>query len=108
MNELERARSALASINSSCSRDEWLQIGMGAKAAGLSFDDFHAWSKNTENYSGEKDCCAAWKSFDKAGGVTEATLFLRQSRLDGKIPVTETLVLSSATKVPIARIIMLY
>lgn len=77
MNELERARSALADIDSSCSRDEWVQIGMAAKAAGLSFDDFHAWSKNTANYSGEKDCRAAWKSFDKAGGVTEATLFFK-------------------------------
>jgi putative DNA primase/helicase len=77
MNELERARSALAAIDSSCSRDEWVQIGMAAKAAGLSFDDFRAWSKNAANYLDEKDCRAAWKSFDKTGRVTEATLFFK-------------------------------
>lgn len=77
MIELERARSALSALDSGCSHDEWIQIGMAAKAAGLSFDDFHTWSKNAANYLGEKECFAAWKSFDKTGGVTEATLFFK-------------------------------
>ncbi|NDH67430.1 MAG: helicase, partial [Gammaproteobacteria bacterium] len=76
MIELERARSALSALDSGCSHDEWIRIGMAAKAAGLSFDEFHAWSKNAANYL-EKDCHAAWKSFDKAGGITEATLFFK-------------------------------
>ena len=75
MIELERARSALVAIDSGCSREKWVHIGMAVKAAGLSFEDFHNWSKNAVNYSSEKDCQTTWKSFDKPGGITEATLF---------------------------------
>ncbi|WP_298622618.1 AAA family ATPase [uncultured Legionella sp.] len=75
MIELERARSALATIDPGCSREKWIQIGMAAKAARLSFEDFHNWSKNGSNYLHEKDCLTAWESFDKSGRITEATLF---------------------------------
>lgn len=75
MIELERACLALAAIDSGCSREKWIQIGMAAKAAGLSFEDFHNWSKDASNYSNEKDCLIVWKSFDKSGRITEATLF---------------------------------
>jgi phage/plasmid primase-like uncharacterized protein/KaiC/GvpD/RAD55 family RecA-like ATPase len=77
MSELDRARLALSALDSGCPHDEWIRIGMSAKAAGLSFEDFHNWSKNASNYVNEKDCYAAWKSVDHTGGVTEATLFFK-------------------------------
>ena len=75
MNDLERARDALAHIDAGIARDAWVRIGMAAKSAGLSFDDFHNWSATGGNYVSESDCRAAWKSFDTSGGVTAATLF---------------------------------
>jgi putative DNA primase/helicase len=75
MNDIEQARSALASLDPSCPYDEWIRILMSAKAARLSFDDFHNWSKNGGNYQGEKDCHITWKSFNETGGITAATLF---------------------------------
>jgi len=75
MNKLERARSALNFLNADCPRNEWVQIGMAAKAAGLDFEDFHNWSKNAINYTGGKDCFTAWQSFDNSGRITAATLF---------------------------------
>ncbi|MFT4059861.1 MAG: AAA family ATPase [Legionella sp.] len=77
MSELDRAFLALSALDSGCPHDEWIRIGMAAKAAGLSFEDFHSWSKSTSNYVSEKDCHVTWKSFDQTGGVTEATLFFK-------------------------------
>ncbi|HSW70900.1 MAG TPA: PriCT-2 domain-containing protein, partial [Gammaproteobacteria bacterium] len=75
MNQIKTARSALNYLDSGCSRDDWVRLGMAAKAAGLEFEDFHNWSKFGGNYSTEKDCKAAWKSFNESGGITAATLF---------------------------------
>jgi len=75
MINLFRAVSALNSLDPSCHREDWVKIGMAAKSAGLSFEDFHTWSKYGVNYSKEKDCKAAWNSFKKSGGITERTLF---------------------------------
>jgi putative DNA primase/helicase len=75
MNEIEEARSALNFLSAECSREEWIQLGMAIKSAGLSFDDFHEWSKHASNYGGEKDCRTVWKSFNESGGITKATLF---------------------------------
>lgn len=73
-NELERARSALWSLDAGCDRDTWVRIGMGAKAAGLDFDDFHNWSAGAGNYKNESECRSVWNSI-KDGGVTAASLF---------------------------------
>lgn len=75
MDDLERAASALMAIDPGCGREEWVRIGMAAKAAGLSFDVFHDWCKPAANYVNEKDCLSAWKSFNEAGGITAASLF---------------------------------
>lgn len=75
MNEIDRAASALQSIDANCDRESWVRIGMAAKAAGLSFDDFHTWSASAGNYAGERDCLTVWKSFDEIGRTTAATLF---------------------------------
>jgi hypothetical protein len=48
---------------------------MAAKAAGLSFENCHNWSKLAGNYAGEADCKNVWKSINESGGVTAATLF---------------------------------
>lgn len=75
MSDIIRARSALNHLDSSCPREEWIRIGMAAKSAGLSFEDFHNWSKSGANYGGERDCKNAWKSFNESGAITAATLF---------------------------------
>jgi putative DNA primase/helicase len=76
-NDPERAREALPHIDPSCPRDEWVRIGMAAKSAGLSFDDFHDWSANGSNYKSRPDCLAAWRSFKESGGITAATLIAK-------------------------------
>ena len=72
--ERERARSALRSIDPGCAREEWVKAGMGAKAAGLDFDDFHNWSAGAGNYKDEAECRSVWRSI-KEGSVTAASLF---------------------------------
>ena len=71
----ERARDALFYIEPSCRREEWVRIGMAAKAAGLSFDAFHEWSAGGENYKSQRDCISVWRSFKETGGITPATLY---------------------------------
>ena len=73
--EINRATNALFCIDAGCCREDWVNVGMSAKAGGLSFDDFHTWSATAGNYSGEKDCHNVWKSFNASGGVTASTLF---------------------------------
>jgi len=72
--ETGRARSALWSLDPGCDRDTWVRHGMGAKAAGLDFEDFHNWSAGAGNYQNEAECRSVWNSI-KDGGVTAASLF---------------------------------
>jgi putative DNA primase/helicase len=72
-NELDRARDALHSIPPDVSRPDWVRAGMGAHAAGLSFDDFDNWSAGADNYKAP-EARATWRSF-KAGKVGAASLF---------------------------------
>jgi hypothetical protein len=69
MDELSRALSALNAIPSECSNEAWLQVGMAAKAAGLTLEDFTAWS-NRANSSTERDCTQVWRSL--SGGPKKA------------------------------------
>lgn len=75
ISDIARAREALFYLNASCSRDEWVKVGMAAKASELTFDDFHSWSSTASNYSNEKDCNTVWKSINPIGGITASTLF---------------------------------
>ena len=75
ISEIDRAQDALFHIDAGCSREDWVRVGMAAKASGLSFDDFHSWSATAGNYSNEKECKAVWQSFNASGGVTASTLF---------------------------------
>jgi|APEBP8051072210_1049370.scaffolds.fasta_scaffold00977_7 hypothetical protein len=72
--EVDRARSALWSLDSGTDRDRWVKTGMAAKAAGLDFDDFHDWSARAGNYKGEAECRSVWQSI-KDGGIGAASLF---------------------------------
>jgi len=73
--ELARARAALCALDAGCEGARWVRIGMAAKAAGLTFEDFDAWSATADNYGGQADTRARWKSFRDDGGITAATLF---------------------------------
>ncbi|MFP5402589.1 MAG: AAA family ATPase [Gammaproteobacteria bacterium] len=72
--ETERARSALWSLDAGCPRPEWVRLGMAAKAAGLAFEDWHAWSATAGNYRNEADCRSTWGSM-KGEGIGAGTLF---------------------------------
>lgn len=77
--DIGRAISALHAIPAGCDRQRWSVIGMAAKAAGLTEDDFINWSRTGDNFGSEKDCRSAFKSF-KPGKVTEATLYFEAAR----------------------------
>jgi hypothetical protein len=72
--EIERARSALWSLDAGTDRDTWVKHAMGAKAAGLDFDAWHEWSATAGNYTNEADCRSVWRSI-KPGPVGEGSLF---------------------------------
>jgi putative DNA primase/helicase len=71
----ERAASALRHLDATCSRENWVKIGMAAKAAGLDFEEFHAWSANGAKYKNESDCKSVWRSIKNDKGVGIASLF---------------------------------
>ncbi|MCB2019151.1 MAG: AAA family ATPase, partial [Hydrogenophaga sp.] len=55
-------------------RDEWVRVGMAAQAAGLTFDEFDAWSAGADSY----EAAAArdtWRSFKPGKGIGAGTLF---------------------------------
>ncbi|MEQ6614199.1 AAA family ATPase [Pseudomonas aeruginosa] len=77
ISDIERARQALWTLDAGVSRDEWVKIGMAAKAAGLDFEDFNDWSATAGNYGGASEARSAWKSFKEGGGINAGTLFRR-------------------------------
>ena len=72
--EIERARSALWSIDPDCERDKWVKIAMAANAAGLDITEFDNWSSGAESYK-PADAAAVWKSTGPTGGITAGSLF---------------------------------
>jgi hypothetical protein len=76
MSDPERALSALATLDPGMLRDEWLKIGMAAKAAGLEFEDFNAWSAQAASYD-EAAARSTWRSIRPDGRITAGTLFHR-------------------------------
>ncbi|RQZ40045.1 DNA primase [Burkholderia sp. Bp9099] len=73
--DLDRSRSALRSLDPGCSGDEWVRIGMAAKEAGLTEDEFIEWSRPAPNFKGEQDVRSRWRSFKNGRGIGAATLF---------------------------------
>lgn len=54
--EIERARSALWSLDAGCSADEHFRIAAGFAAAGGDFEEFNRWSAPAHNYGSESAC----------------------------------------------------
>lgn len=74
MNDTQRAIDALQHIPADLGREDWVRVGMAAKAAGLDFEAFDAWSQQGSSYKAS-DCRATWRSIKADGGVTAGTLF---------------------------------
>lgn len=68
------ARAALFAISPDIEREDWVRVGMAAKAAGLPENDWIDWSRNAPNFASERDCRSVWRSF-KREGVGAGTLF---------------------------------
>ena len=68
------AADALGYIDPGCERAEWVKVAMAAKAAGLDFDAFDAWSEAAPNYTqaGARD---TWRSIQDGGGITAGTFY---------------------------------
>ena len=76
---VELARLALAALPNDYGRDEWIKIGMAARAGGIGFEDFDGWSQKWPGYS-EADTVKAWNSFRDVHSVTVASLFDEANR----------------------------
>lgn len=72
--DVERARAALHACDPACARDEWVRLTMAAKAAGLDFDTFDAWSAQADNYN-SRDARAVWNSIRRPEGIGPGTLY---------------------------------
>jgi len=69
----ERAKSALAMLDSPRDRNEWMRLGFAFRAAGGRFEDFVAHSDPGSESKAQK----IWDAFDpdREGGITERTLY---------------------------------
>lgn len=83
-NDTERASKALFSLDPGAPRETWVRIGMAAKEAGLSEDDFISWSAKARNYKSESDCRSTWRSFSAQGGIGAGTLFMLANEAAGR------------------------
>lgn len=72
--DIGRAASALQFIPADISRDEWVRVGMAAQSAGLSFNEFDAWSVAGDSYNA-RDAADTWRSFQPGKGIGAGTLF---------------------------------
>jgi hypothetical protein len=73
--EIERARSALWSLDPGCDAGEHFRIAAAYANGGGDFEEFNRWSEQAHNYGSESECRSVWKSASKPGSVTVATLF---------------------------------
>ena len=72
--DLDRARDALHAISPGLPRDRWVRVGMAAQAAGLSFDEFDAWSAQADNYEA-RAARDTWRSFKPDGRTGAGSLY---------------------------------
>jgi len=75
------AADALGYIDPGCERAEWVRVAMAAKAHGVDFETFDAWSEAAPNYTqaGTRD---TWRSIKADGGIKGGTL-LHMARAAG-------------------------
>ena len=69
------AREALFAIDPGCTRDEWHRIGRGAIAAGLDLETLVDWSAKGDNFKGERDVRAAFRTIRADGGTGIGSLW---------------------------------
>lgn len=85
MDEVMRAEEALTSISPDLPYDDWMKVGMGAQAAGISLEFFDQWSAGSSRY--EKSAVRSlWKSFRPDKGISDGTLFFYAMRYGGWKP----------------------
>lgn len=67
---------ALAHIDASCDREEWVRIGMAIKSelGDAGFGLFEDWSKTAPEKFNPKACRDTWKSIKSGGAITLGTL----------------------------------
>ncbi|MDI3514021.1 MAG: putative primase/helicase [Rhodocyclaceae bacterium] len=71
----ERARRALWSLDAGAERAEWVRAAMAAKSAGLTLDDFTAWSETAGNFKSAADCASVWRGIKEDGPIKAGTLY---------------------------------
>lgn len=87
--DLDRARHALSFLDPASDRETWHRYGRAAIAAGLSVDDLDQWSSTADNYKGEKDVRAAFKTITPDGRTGAGSLFYF-ARAEGWQPQADT------------------
>ena len=97
------AREALAAIPADLPREDWVRVGMAAKAAGLYFDDFDQWSKSANNYD-PRDARSTWRSFKSGKGIGAGTLFYEAKKYGWRMEKKETQTKQTRiTKMPVTK-----
>lgn len=75
---VEEVKKALDYIDPSCSREDWITVGMALHFADpINFNMWNEWSSPSKKYKGERDLLGQWESFkkDKEPAITLASLF---------------------------------
>lgn len=103
-------RSALESIPSNCSREEWVTVGMALKWAGDQTDQldqgltlWNDWSmQSVDKYPGEKEIVNQWVSFrnDKSTAVKVGSLFHIAKQHGWSRPLPDISAMFSAVEAP--------
>jgi putative DNA primase/helicase len=75
MTETDRARVALKVLNPGMPRKHWIGVGMAAKAAGLTCEDFTEWSRPADNFKSDRDCKIQWDALAPFPPLTADVLF---------------------------------
>ncbi len=74
MDDLKNAEAALFAISPDIPYDEWMRVGMAARAAGISFEVFDQWSAGGCTYK-KSSTRNLWKSYRADKGIGAGTLF---------------------------------
>ena len=97
--DLDRARDALGFLDPACDRETWHRYGRAAIAAGLTVGEVDQWSSTADNYKGEKDVLAAFRTIKPDGGTGAGSLFYL-ARAEGWDPQANAPKYTAPTKRP--------
>lgn len=78
--DAEKTREAVSALKSidprTLDQDQWREVSMSAKVAGIPYEDWDAWCRLDLEHYDERKNRQRWESFsEKASGITRATLF---------------------------------